>query len=230
MLEDRQLGLRFEPLRSCRRNSQITSGSIKWNRESDFKESGTNMASYIGRSVILKSMPQQNRLNLPSAPAKQQAENKAQWNEARSLKDADFFTVGYTGRKLNDLLDSLIANGVRTLVDIRQHPVSMYRPELSKNNLKRAIEEKGLEYIHLPELGVPRDIRAKAIDAGTRDVIWEWYDENVIPGYIGRNLHRFLNSLEHPVALMCVEIDPKECHRHRLSLALEKLGLTSFDL
>jgi len=188
------------------------------------------MESSIGASVILMAMPQQNRLTLPTAPAKQQTENRALWNETRSLQDADFFTVGYTGRKLEEILDALVANGVRTLVDIRQYPVSMYRPELSKGNLKRSVEERGLEYVHLPELGVPRDIRAKAIDTGNRDVIWEWYDEYVVSEYIGRNLHRFFNSLEHPVALMCVEIDPRECHRHRLSLALEKLGLVGFDL
>jgi hypothetical protein len=29
---------------------------------------------------------------------------------------------------------------------------------------------------------------------------------------------------------MCVEIDPHECHRHRLSAALERKGLRGFDL
>lgn len=121
-------------------------------------------------------------------------------------------------------------NGVRTLVDIRQNAVSMYRPELSKRSLDRLAAARGLSYVHLPELGVPRDVRAKAIATGGRDVIWEWYDAHVIPRYLGRNLHWFLNSIEHPAALMCVEIDPHECHRHRLSIALEDLGLRGYDL
>lgn len=146
------------------------------------------------------------------------------------MEAADFFTIGYSGRATADILETLVSNGVRTLVDIRQYPVSMYRPELSKNNLSRAIEELGMHYMHLPELGVPRDIRAKAISTGTRDVIWDWYDENVVQSYIGRNLHRFLNTFEHPIAMMCTEIDPHECHRHRLSVALEKMGLKGFDL
>lgn len=175
-------------------------------------------------------MPQANRLKLPTATAKQQAENKVIWNDARCRDTAHFFTIGYTGRRTDELLGLLVSNGVRTLVDIRQNPVSMYRPELSKSNLKRSVEERGMLYAHSPELGVPRDIRAKAIEAGTRDVIWEWYDQYVVPSYVGRNLHRFLNSVEHPVALMCVEIDPQECHRHRLFLALEGMGLNGFDL
>lgn len=175
-------------------------------------------------------MPQANRLKLPSASAKQQAENKILWNEARNSRSALFYTIGYTGRRLDEFLGLLLDHEVQTLVDIRQYPVSMYRPEMSKNNLKRAVEACGMIYTHVPQLGVPRDIRAKAIETGTRDIIWKWYDEHIIAHYIGRNLHRFFNTLEHPVALMCVEIDPHECHRHRLSLALEKRGLTSFDL
>jgi uncharacterized protein (DUF488 family) len=151
------------------------------------------------------------------------------WNDARSADTADFFTVGYTGRRTEDLLDALASNAVQTLVDIRKNPVSMYRPDLSKANLCRLVEARGLRYAHLPELGVPRDIRAKAIETGSRDVIWHWYDENVLTKYL-RHLDRFLNGLEHPVALMCVEIDPRECHRHRLFIALEHLGLRGFEI
>lgn len=175
-------------------------------------------------------MPQQNRLQLPSASVRQQVENKAVWNESRSVDAAHFFTLGYAGRKLDELLDAMVASGVRTLLDIRQNALSMYRPELSKSNLQQAVEARGLHYLHAPELGVPRDIRAKAIAIGSRHVIWDWYDEHVAKPYVGRNLHHFLNAVEHPVALMCAELDPTECHRHRLSVALEEQGLRGFDL
>jgi uncharacterized protein (DUF488 family) len=174
-------------------------------------------------------MPQQNRLKLPSAPAKLQTERRLLWNDARSVEEADFFTIGYTGRTIDDLLGVLSARSVRTMVDIRHNPVSMYRPELSKSNLRRLVEERGLHYVHLPELGVPRDIRVRAIETGSRDAIWEWYDAHVVTRYT-RNLHRFFNALEHPIAFMCVEIDPAECHRHRLFVALEERGLRGFEL
>jgi uncharacterized protein (DUF488 family) len=173
-------------------------------------------------------MPQANRLSLPSAPVKEQIASKLSWNDARSAESADFFTIGYTGRKTQEILNLLKQHGVRTLVDIRQNPISMYRPELSKNNLARLLEDNDLCYAHVPQLGVPRDIRAKASETGTREVIWDWYDENVLGTFL--NLHFFMNGFEHPVALMCTEIDPQECHRHRVSLALERMGLNSFDL
>lgn len=174
-------------------------------------------------------MPQTNRLQLPSAPVKQQIDGRDIWNELRSAGEADFFTLGYTGRKLNDIVSTLKEYKVRTLVDIRRNPVSMYRPELSKNNLAILLSGRGIGYAHLPELGVPRDIRAKAVETGTRDVIWEWYDK-IVESFINGNLHFFLNGFEHPVALMCTEIDPHECHRHRLSLALEERGMRGFEI
>jgi len=173
-------------------------------------------------------MPQANRLNLPSAPVKQQLAGKADWNEPRATGKADFFTFGYSGRKTDEILAALKEHGVRTVVDVRQNPVSMYRPELSKRNFNQLLQDNGMCYTHIPELGVPRDIRAKAIESGTRETIWHWYDENVLPSHL--NLHAFINGFAHPVALMCTEIDPHECHRHRISLALEAMGLTSFDL
>ena len=148
----------------------------------------------------------------------------------RSVALADFFTIGYTGRKTDDFLDALVSAGVRTLIDIRQNPVSMYRPDLSKGNLSVLLQSRDVQYVHFPELGVPRDIRAQAVEAGTREIIWQWYDEHVVRPYIGINLHHFLNSVDHPAALMCVETDPTECHRHRLCIALEGLGLRGFDL
>ncbi|MGH9782802.1 MAG: DUF488 family protein, partial [Terriglobia bacterium] len=70
---------------------------------------------------------------------KQQIANKAGWNESRSPQQADFFTFGYSGRKIEEILELLKQFGVRTLVDIRQNAVSMYRPELSKVNLARLL-------------------------------------------------------------------------------------------
>ena len=105
----------------------------------------------------------------------------------------------------------------------------MYRPELSKGNLQRALESTGIGYFHLREWGVPRDVRARAAETGTRETIWKWYDESVIAPHFRRNLHRVLN-LGHPVAMMCMECDPTECHRHRIFMALENQGLRGFDL
>jgi uncharacterized protein (DUF488 family) len=168
-------------------------------------------------------------LKLPTKPARLRTTSKALWNDGRTAGTADFFTVGYEGRKTDDLIATLKDAGVRCVLDIRYNPVSMYRPELSKANFERLMASSGLSYFHLRDWGVPRDIREKAVESGTRDTIWDWYDDAVVLRFFQKNLHRFLN-LDHPVAMMCMECDPTECHRHRLFIALEKQGLRGFDL
>lgn len=168
-------------------------------------------------------------LKLPSNSAKAKVENKALWNEARSAASADFFTFGYEGRKTPEIVQSLREACVKCVLDIRYNPVSMYRPELSKSNLQSLLEANGIEYLHVREWGVPREIRARAIDTGTRDTIWQWYDDSIVRPFFERNLHRFLN-MGYPLAMMCTECDPTECHRHRIFLALERQGLKGYDL
>ncbi len=175
-------------------------------------------------------MHSETELRLPSKSVKKQLENKRQWNSCRSADIADFFTLGYSGRSLEDIIDSLRQYRVSTVIDVRTNAVSMYRPEFSKRNFEAALKESGISYDHRSQFGIPRDIRAKAMVAGTRDVLWDWYDRYVLEEYIGGNLHRFFNTMDHPVALMCSELDPTECHRHRLCIYLEKLGLNGFDL
>lgn len=170
------------------------------------------------------------RLALPSVSKSVQLHRKACWNDSRSPADADFFTLGYSGRPTEEILDALVQAGVSTVVDIRDRPLSMYKPDFSKRNLQRIVERHGLSYLHLRWLGVPREIRARAAEASDLTVIWDWYDREVVATFLGRNLHRFFNFAEHPVALMCVEIDPESCHRHRLFQALEDRGLHGFDL
>jgi uncharacterized protein (DUF488 family) len=175
------------------------------------------------------TLAHQRPLKLPTKSARARAESKALWNEARSPEGSDFFTIGYEGRATKDLFDALKGAGVQCVLDIRYNPVSMYRPELSKGNLQRTLQGLGIAYFHLREWGVPRDIRARAVETGTKDTIWKWYDDTVIAPHFHRNLHRFLN-LGYPVAMMCMECDPTECHRHRIFMALENQGLRGFDL
>lgn len=169
-------------------------------------------------------------LKLPTDSMPVQIRNREVWNNQRRGRRADFFTVGYSGRNIAEVLRALLDAGVRCLVDVRITPISMYKPDFSKSNLVRHLAEAGMEYLHLPDLGVPKDIRGLAVGKRDRNEIWAWYDENIALDFGYRNMHRFFNLSEHPVAFMCTELDPTSCHRHRLCLALEQNGLSGFDV
>ncbi len=169
-------------------------------------------------------------LKLPEKTKAEQKQSKILWNLEHCTSEPDFYTIGYSGKEIIQFVNIVKEAGIATLIDIRFLPVSRFKPEFSKNNLQRSLETNGIIYIHRPEWGVPRDIRAFSIGKKTREDIWNWYDSYVLPNVIKKNLDEFFNSMEHPIALMCVEHDPTECHRHRLFLGLERIGLTGCDL
>lgn len=173
---------------------------------------------------------QHSALKLQEKSVVEQRKSKVFWDLKHRASQPDFYTIGYSGRDIHSFVDTLKKAGIATLVDIRYTPISRFKPEFSKNNLKQAMEAHGINYIHRPDWGVPREIRAYSIGERTRDSIWVWYDSNVLPNVAKKNLDEFFNSMEHPITLMCVEYDPTECHRHRLFLGLEKLGLRGCDL
>lgn len=74
------------------------------------------------------------------------------------------FTVGYEGRSASSLIDELTGRGVEVIVDMRLTPASR-QAGLSKRGLAGAAQAAGISYLHLPELGNPRDIR-HALRAG----------------------------------------------------------------
>jgi uncharacterized protein (DUF488 family) len=161
---------------------------------------------------------------------KQQHLNRDAWNLSRPSRDADFYTVGYSGRSIRTLIESLRHYQIQTLVDTRFTPFSMHRQEFNRTSLEVTLPLSDINYVHSPQLGVPKDIRLIASYEENRELIWNWYDEHVCKRYFAKNLDRFFNALFHPVAFMCTELDPVSCHRHRLALHLEGMGLHSHDI
>lgn len=166
------------------------------------------------------------RPELPEEPISEQLKNKAVWNIEHFGVQADFYTVCYSGRNIDQFLEILKAADVGTVFDVRRDPVSRYKSSFSKENLSNALSENGISYVHRGDLGVPSNIRRRAAEAGSRDEIWSWYEANV--GESG--MKALVNSDDRPVAFMCVETDPTSCHRHLLSLKLKEAGLRGYDL
>jgi hypothetical protein len=67
-------------------------------------------------------------------------------------------TIGYQGRTVDDLIGALRGADVKVLVDVRLTPLSR-KPGLSKNGLAARLRDAGIDYVHLPQLGNPRDNR-----------------------------------------------------------------------
>lgn len=127
-------------------------------------------------------------------------------------------SVGYEGRRADELIAMLLHERVRTVVDVRLTPISR-KPGLSKSKLAAALADAGIDYVHLKELGNPQDNRAlfRAGAAAGRDR----FAQILGGGDAGRALdtvRRLIN--DGPVALLCFERDHTTCHREMIVDAL----------
>ena len=167
-----------------------------------------------------------------------QAAARQRWNLVRierllraSRSRFDFTTAGSSGRRPADLLGAArrLPFDAAVLVDARDAPFSRHTPDWNGPALRRTAEDHGLEYLHRPDLGVPREVR-RELAAGTIDLpgLHAWYDREVAtPARIGE-LRPLL--ARRPIFL-CTELSPVHCHRSRLAVALERtLDVVSFDL
>ena len=71
------------------------------------------------------------------------------------------FTIGYEGTTMPEFVSALQAAGVQRVIDVRALPLSR-RPGFSKSPLRAALEEAGIEYVHLKALGTPSEGRTAA--------------------------------------------------------------------
>ena len=75
-----------------------------------------------------------------------------------SQKGHGICSIGYEGYDIDSFLNRLLENGIEVLVDIRYNPFSM-NFSFTKNKFKKYLENVGIEYLHVPELGIRGELR-----------------------------------------------------------------------
>jgi uncharacterized protein (DUF488 family) len=130
-------------------------------------------------------------------------------------------TIGYQGAKLADFLAALAAAKVELLIDVREIAFS-HRREFMKNALAAVLERAGIEYRHMKALGTPKPGRdaAKAGDrAGFRRHLLKQLGS---PAGKAALAEAAAVARERRVCLLCMEHDPKLCHRSEVARRLAK--------
>jgi uncharacterized protein (DUF488 family) len=134
----------------------------------------------------------------------------------------DLCTVGYERRTVDELITTLTGAAVEVLVDVRLTPLSR-KPGLSKNRIATRLRAAGIDYLHLPQLGNPRDNR----DSFRRgdDAAVARYTRVLRRPEGQAALHELLRLATHRrVAVMCFEREAAECHRSMVADALVQAG------
>ena len=128
-------------------------------------------------------------------------------------------SIGYEGQSADEIVRCLAQKSVDTLVDVRKNAISR-KPGLSKTRLRTLLAEHGVEYVHLPALGNPKENRA-GFQAKDPSLAHERFRSLLAEpsGRAGLDDLARLASNGH-VAVLCFERDPRECHR---TIVIEEL-------
>lgn len=132
--------------------------------------------------------------------------------------------VGYQGRTLPALVEHLHAERVSVLVDVRLTPWSR-KPGFSKKALSGALADAGIEYLHAPALGNPRDNRQPFHD-GELAVGIARFTQHIATAEGEQALDELADlARARRVAVLCFEAEEAACHRQVvLSSALARRG------
>jgi uncharacterized protein (DUF488 family) len=150
-----------------------------------------------------------------------------------SKKESDqtiLFTIGYEGVSLEKYLNKLVSNDVKLLVDVRKNSLSM-KFGFSKSLLKKYCESLGIEYIHIPEVGINSDQRQELNTQQDYDALFEVYKKTTLKetdSYQTKIIE--LLSKYRRIALTCFEADICQCHRKPLSEAIEKNPIFEYEV
>lgn len=122
------------------------------------------------------------------------------------------YTYGYGNLSLKNFIENLQKNEIQLVVDVRTNPFSRFRPEFNKKTFEITLSEFGIRYIHKPELG-GKPKKEEFYQNGKLD-----YDKL-------RKSIPYLQGIEYlergiefgcRMAIMCSELDCKNCHRYHL--------------
>lgn len=122
------------------------------------------------------------------------------------------FTIGYEGTTVPEFIAALKRAGVERVIDVRALPLSR-RPGFSKSGLRAALEEEGIEYIHLKALGTPPAGRAAARAGRHAELDRIYAGQLELPEAIAQSAQMLALAREKPSALLCMEREPAHCHR-----------------
>jgi len=134
----------------------------------------------------------------------------------RELKSHLVMTIGYEGLEIEKFLDFLSFHQVDVLVDVREIPISRKRG-FSKSRLSQALDDAGIEYVHMKNLGSPKDIRSKLKLDHDYDAFFSAYDTYLETQTEALDQLIGLVTESARVCLMCFERSHDQCHRSHIA-------------
>ena len=132
--------------------------------------------------------------------------------------DKKLYTVGYEGQSIESFISTLRAHCVEYLLDVRELPLSR-KCGFSKSALRDRLAENKIQYVHLRELGSPKNIRTQLKVSGNYRLFFEAMNEHL--AQVADTIEQAHSYVKQNVCcLMCFERSAETCHR---SLVADKI-------
>ena len=133
---------------------------------------------------------------------------------------ATVFTIGYEGISIDEYLRRLIKADIDILVDVRRNPKSM-KFDFNCKKLADYVSKVSIQYMGIPELGIPSDLRVDLDSEAAYRELFALYDKDILPKQTDKvNKISDLIKEGKKVALTCFEKDYNHCHRYRIAKKL----------
>ncbi len=131
------------------------------------------------------------------------------------------YSIGHSKHAIDTFIAMLKEQDIEMLVDVRRFPGSRFNPQFNKNKLKESLEQEGIQYISMVELGGRRDPVPESVNRGWEEPAFQGYADYMQTGDFEYALKELLiHAAAHRTAYMCAEADFHSCHRRLLSDAL----------
>jgi len=131
------------------------------------------------------------------------------------------FTIGYQGKDIDSFVNVLKLNNIQELLDVRDIPISR-KKGFSKRWLSEILRNNGIEYIHVKELGDPKELRSKI---QSKEISWEEFRQKFLR-FLEQRIGIIQNivNMNHTknICLMCFEANYKQCHRSLIAEVIEE--------
>ncbi|HIQ49907.1 MAG TPA: DUF488 domain-containing protein [Nanoarchaeota archaeon] len=121
------------------------------------------------------------------------------------------YTIGHSTRNWEDFVRVLKAYGIKIIVDVRHFPSSKKFPWFCKEHMEKALENEGIKYIWLKELGGYRK---------------EGYANYMKSKEFEKGIEKLIKIAEkEKTAILCAELIWWRCHRRYIADVLVKKGI-----
>jgi uncharacterized protein (DUF488 family) len=129
------------------------------------------------------------------------------------------YTVGHSTRSLEDLVETLQAHGIQTLVDIRAFPMSQRLPQFNRESLGNSLPAAGIRYVWMKALGGYRKkSREDSPNIALRNASFRNYADYMLTTEFESAMAELIAMAEGSrTAYMCAERVYFRCHRMLVS-------------